>query len=213
MCRIMFSVDGASSSKHFLCSMSYLENGATHRSMFRLMPPLHHDIDPSRSQIVAYIMENTGWEIGRALAAFNSMRNPRSRVLVFDKTHRVWKGCDWMPPKDESSNQMILAEHRALERRVIAMDAELRKATREIKRLSKQLANLKESVVDQDGDDEDDETEEEYLERRKMENDELNRDEENKERIEAAQKAACKGLKKRDDPSSQLAANIAAAWS
>jgi hypothetical protein len=191
--------------------MSYLENGATHRSMFRLMPPLHHDIDPSRSQIVAYIMDNTGWEIGRAVAAFNSMRNPRSRVLVFDKTHRVWKGCDWMPPKDESSHQMILAEHRALERRVIAMDAELRKATREIKRLSKQLANLKESVVDDD--DEGDETEEEYLERRKMENDELNRDEENKERIEAAQKAACKGLKKRDDPSSQLAANIAAAWS
>jgi len=191
--------------------MSYLENGATHRSMFRLMPPLHHDIDPSRSQIVAYIMENTGWEVGRAVAAFNSMRNPRSRVLVFDKVHRVWKGCDWMPPKDESSHQMILAEHRALERRVIAMDAELRKATREIKRLSKQLANLKESVVE-DGD-EDDETEEEYLERRKMENDELSRDEEEKERIRAAQKAACEGLKKRDDPSSQLAANIAAAWS
>lgn len=209
----MFLVACASSSKHFLFSMSYLENGATHRSMFRLMPPLHHDIDPSRSQVVAYIMENTGWEIGRALASFNSMRNPRSRVLVFDKTHRVWKGCDWLPPKDESSNQMVLAEHRALERRVIAMDAELRKATREIKRLSKQLANLKESVFDQDGDEEDDETEEEYLERRKMENDELNRDEENKERIEAAQKAACKGLKKRDDPSSQLAANIAAAWS
>ena len=179
--------------------------------MFRLMPPLHHDIDPSRSQVVAYIMENTGWEVGRALASFNSMRNPRSRVLVFDKTHRVWKGCDWLPPKDESSNQMVLAEHRALERRVIAMDAELRKATREIKRLTKQLANLKESVVEHDG--EDDETEEEYLERRKMENDELNRDEENKERIEAAQKEACKGLKKRDDPSSQLAANIAAAWS
>lgn len=191
--------------------MSYLENGATHRSMFRLMPPLHHDIDPNRSQIVAYIMENTGWEVGRAVAAFNSMRNPRSRVLVFDKVHRVWKGCDWMPPKDESSHQMILAEHRALERRVIAMDAELRKATREIKRLSKQLANLKESVVE-DGD-EDDETEEEYLERRKMENDDLNRDEEEKERIRAAQKAACEGLKKRDDPSSQLAANIAAAWS
>ena len=213
MCRIMFLVACASSSKHFLFSMSYLENGATHRSMFRLMPPLHHDIDPIRSQVVAYIMENTGWEVGRALASFNSMRNPRSRVLVFDKTHRVWKGCDWLPPKDESSNQMVLAEHRALERRVIAMDAELRKATREIKRLSKQLANLKESVVEHDDDEEEDETEEEYLERRKMENDELNRDEENKERIEAAQKAACKGLKKRDDPSSQLAANIAAAWS
>ena len=211
MCRRHFSLDNARSAYLFLFSMSYLENGATHRSMFRLTPPLHHDVDPKRSQIVAYIMENTGWEVGRAVAAFNSMRNPRSRVLVFDKVHRVWKGCDWMPPKDESSHQMILAEHRALERRVIAMDAELRKATREIKRLSKQLANLKESVVEDD--DEDDETEEEYLERRKMENVLLSHDEEEKERIRAAQKAACEGLKKRDDPSSQLAANIAAAWS
>ena len=166
--------------------MSYLENGSTHRSMFRLMPPLHHDVDPNRSQVVAYIMENTGWEVGRAVAAFNSMRNPRSRVLVFDKVHRVWKGCDWMPPKDEGSHQMILAEHRALERRVIAMDAELRKATREIEKLIKQVANLNELVVERgDGN----------------------------ERIRAAQKAACEGLKKRENPANQMAANVAAAWS
>jgi hypothetical protein len=179
--------------------------------MFRLMPPLHHDADPNRSQVVAHIMENMQCDIGRAIAAFASMRNPKSRVLVYDHIHRMWKGCDWQPSDEDSAKGMVLSELRALQRRVAAMDSELRKATREIKRLSKQLANLKESVVDDD--DEDDETEEEYLERRKMENDELNRDEENKERIEAAQKAACKGLKKRDDPSSQLAANIAAAWS
>lgn len=192
--------------------MSYLENGSTHRSMFRLMPPLHHDVDPNRSQVVAYIMENTGWEVGRAVAAFNSMRNPRSRVLVFDKVHRVWKGCDWMPPKDEGSHQMILAEHRALERRVIAMDAELRKATREMKRLAKELAKLKNSVVEDD-DEYEDETEREYLERRKMENTLLSYDEEEKERIRAAQKAACEGLKKRENPANQMAANVAAAWS
>jgi chromosome segregation ATPase len=37
---------------------------------------------------------------------------------------------------------MILVEHRALERRVIAMDGELRKALKEIKRLNKQMADL-----------------------------------------------------------------------
>ena len=212
MCRRHFSLDNARSAYLFLFSMSYLENGATHRSMFRLTPPLHHDVDPNRSQIVAYIMENTGWEIGRAVAAFNSMRNPRCRVLVFDKVHRVWKGCDWVPAKDESSHQMILAEHRALERRVIAMDAELRKANREIKRLSNQLAKLQKSAA-VDDDDDDDETEREYLERRQMENKLLSYDEEQKERIMAAQREACSKLKKHENPANDIGSMVRQAWS
>ena len=40
--------------------MSYLENGSTHRSLFRLMSPMHHDADPNRSQVLAYVMENMG---------------------------------------------------------------------------------------------------------------------------------------------------------
>jgi len=190
--------------------MSYLENGATHRSMFRLTPPLHHDVDPRRSQIVAYIMENTGWEVGRAVAAFNSMRNPRSRVLVFDKVHRVWKGCDWIPSKDNVSHDMILAEHRALERRVIAMDAELRKATREIEKLTKQLANMKRSVADRA--EEEEETQEEYNQRRKAENEKLNHQESEAERVRAEQKEACSKLKKRETPANDIGSMVAIAW-
>lgn len=195
--------------------MSYLENGATHRSLFRLTPPLHHDVDPKRSQIVAYIMENTGWEVGRAVAAFNSMRNPRSRVLVFDKVHRVWKGCDWIPSKDSVSNQMILSEHRALERRVIAMDAELRKATREIAKLTKQLANLKDSVADRDygDDDEQEETEEEYNQRRKAENEQMSREEAENERVRASQKAARATLRNHQEHADNTEALVNMAWS
>jgi hypothetical protein len=195
--------------------MSYLENGATHRSLFRLTPPLHHDVDPKRSQIVAYIMENTGWEVGRAVAAFNSMRNPRSRVLVFDKVHRVWKGCDWIPSKDSVSNQMILSEHRALERRVIAMDAELRKATREIAKLTKQLANLKDSVADRDygDDDEQEETEEEYNQRRKAENEQMSREEAENERVRASQKAARSTLRNHQEHADNTEALVNMAWS
>ena len=122
--------------------MSYLENGATHRSMFRLMEPLHHDADPNRSQVLAHIAENMQCDMGRAIRAFNSMRHPKSKVLVFDKVHRMWKGCDWLPAHDDSKDAMILVEHRALERRVAAMDSELRKALKEIKRLNKQMADL-----------------------------------------------------------------------
>jgi hypothetical protein len=122
--------------------MSYLENGSTHRSLFRLMPPLHHDADPNRSQVLAYIGENLICDIGRSIRAFNSMRHPKSKVVVFDQVHRMWKGCDWLPSDENSKDAMILVEHRALERRVIAMDGELRKALKEIKRLNKQMADL-----------------------------------------------------------------------
>lgn len=122
--------------------MSYLENGATHRSMFRLMEPLHHDADPNRSQVLAHIMANMQCDLGRASRAFNSMRHPKSKVLVFDHVHRMWKGCDWLPENENSKDAMILVEHRALERRVIAMDGELKKALKEIKRLNKQMADL-----------------------------------------------------------------------
>lgn len=123
--------------------MSYLENGSTHRSLFRLMPPLHHDADPNRSQVLAHIVENTGWDMGRAIRAFNSMRNPRSKVLVFDTIHRMWKGCDWLPADKDSKDTMLIVELRTLQRRVVAMDSELKKQAKEIKRLNKLVANSK----------------------------------------------------------------------
>ena len=125
--------------------MSYLENGATHRSMFRLMEPLHHDADPNRSQVLAHIMENMRCDMGRAIRAFNSMRHPKSKVLVFDAIHRMWKGCDWVPADNDSKDSMFIVELRTLQRRVVAMDSELKKAVKEIKRLNKKLANAKET--------------------------------------------------------------------
>ncbi len=130
--------------------MSYLENGSTHRSLFRLMRPLHHDADPNRSQVLAHIMENTGWDLGRAIRAFNSMRHPKSKVLVFDQIHRMWKGCDWVPGDKDSKDSMFIVELRTLQRRVAAMDSELKKATKEIKRLNKKLANRDESEAEEE---------------------------------------------------------------
>lgn len=134
--------------------MSYLENGSTHRSLFRLMGPLHHDADPNRSQVLAHIMQNTGWDLGRAMRAFNSMRHPKSKVLVFDQVHRMWKGCDWVPSDEDSKSNMFIVELRRIERRVIAMDSELNKATKEIKRLNKKLADFLETDEESDESDE-----------------------------------------------------------
>lgn len=130
--------------------MSYLENGSTHRSLFRLMGPLHHDADPNRSQVLAHIMENTGWDLGRAIRAFNSMRHPKSKVLVFDQIHRMWKGCDWVPGDKDSKDSMFIVELRTLQRRVAAMDSELKKATKENNRLNKKLANRDESESEEE---------------------------------------------------------------
>lgn len=109
--------------------------------MFRLMEPLHHDADPNRSQVLAHIMANMRCDMGRAIRAFNSMRHPKSKVLVFDAIHRMWKGCDWVPSDNDSKDSMFIVELRTLQRRVIAMDSDLKKALKEIKRLNKKLAN------------------------------------------------------------------------
>lgn len=114
------------------------------------MGPLHHDADPNRSQVLAHIMENTGWDLGRAIRAFNSMRHPKSKVLVFDQIHRMWKGCDWVPGDKDSKDSMFIVELRTLQRRVAAMDSELKKATKEIKRLNKKLANRDESEAEEE---------------------------------------------------------------
>ncbi len=53
----------------------------------------------------------------------------------------MWKGCDWVPADNDSKDSMFIVELRTLQRRVVAMDSELKKAVKEIKRLNKKLAN------------------------------------------------------------------------
>jgi hypothetical protein len=112
--------------------------------MFRLMPPLAHDANPERSQVLEHIAENLGGDLGRAVAAFNSMRHPKSRVVVFDHIHRQWKGCDWTPADTVTTEQMIVSEHRAFERKQIAiagvvkeLEANLEKLLRRVEKLER----------------------------------------------------------------------------
>ncbi len=107
--------------------MSYLDNGSTLRATFRLMPPKRHDIDPSKSEVLAHIMESMNSDLGRAIRAFNSMRHIKSAVLVFDRIHRQWRGCDWMPPEEKDKVALLSAAVLELKRDLAALRSEMRK--------------------------------------------------------------------------------------
>ena len=100
--------------------MSYLPSGKTPRTMFSQMPPKRHDLDPSKSEVLAYIGQEMGCDLPAAIRAFNSMRHPKCRVLVFDKIERQWKGCEFRPSDAETSELSIIREHRAFERQLAA---------------------------------------------------------------------------------------------
>lgn len=70
--------------------------------MFRTMPPKTHNSDPEKSELLAHIVQTIGCGTVEANRAFNSMRNVKSQVLVFDRIHRVWHGCDWQPTEEEA---------------------------------------------------------------------------------------------------------------
>lgn len=111
-------------------AMSYLDNGSTLRSMFRLMPPQRHDADPDKSEVLAYIRENLACELGRAIRAFNSMRNKKSQVIVYDMVHRQWRGCDWVPPEDEDRVALLLRMVNDLKRDVAYLKTSVKKHER-----------------------------------------------------------------------------------
>ena len=108
-------------------AMSYLDNGSTLRSMFRLMSPQRHDADPDKSEVLAYIRENMACELGRAIRAFNSMRNKKSQVIVYDMVHRQWRGCDWVPPEDEDRVALLLRTINELKRDVAYLKTSVKK--------------------------------------------------------------------------------------
>jgi hypothetical protein len=112
--------------------MSYLENGSTLRAMFRLMPPMRHDADPTRSDVVNYIRENLRCELGRALRAFDSMRHLKSAVLIYDRIHRQWRGCDWMPIEEVDKISLLMSTVTELKRDISSLRTELRKVKHEM---------------------------------------------------------------------------------
>ena len=86
--------------------MSYLPNGSTLRATFREMPPKKHNLTLEKSELLAYIVETIGGGVAEANRAFNSMRNVKSQVLVFDRIERVWHGCDWKPSDEEAQKDL-----------------------------------------------------------------------------------------------------------
>ena len=86
--------------------MSYLPNGSTLRATFRDMPPKRHDTILEKSELLAHIVQTIGGGVAEANRAFNSMRNVKSQVLVFDRIQRVWHGCDWQPTDEEAQKDL-----------------------------------------------------------------------------------------------------------
>jgi hypothetical protein len=101
------------------------------------MPPQRHDIDPDRSEVLAYIRENLACELGRAIRAFNSMRNKKSQVIVYDMVHRQWRGCDWVPPEDEDRVALLLRTINDLKRDVAYLKTSMKKHERSIGQLER----------------------------------------------------------------------------
>lgn len=135
-------------------TMSYLENGSTLRAMFRLMPPMRHDIDPSRSEVLAYIMDNLRCDLGKSIRSFNSMRNIKSGVLIYDRIHRQWRGCDWVPAEEVDKVSMLLAMITEMKRDISSLRSEDRK-------LRQMIGTLRRRKGSRDVADSDDEAQEE----------------------------------------------------
>jgi hypothetical protein len=135
---------------HSGLAMSYLDNGSTLRSMFRLMPPQRHDADPDRSEVLAYIRENLRCELGRAIRAFNSMRNKKSQVIVYDMVHRQWRGCDWVPPEDEDKVSLLLRTINELKRDVAYLKTSVKKHERLFGQLERKRSRKREQEDEPD---------------------------------------------------------------
>ena len=133
--------------------MSYLENGSTLRAMFRLTPPMRHDADPTRSEVVAYIRENLRCELGRAIRAFDSMRHLKSAVLIYDRIHRQWRGCDWVPAEEVDKISLLMSVVTELKRDISSLRSELRKVKHEMVSLRRRKGGRKEEEEVADSED------------------------------------------------------------
>jgi FtsZ-binding cell division protein ZapB len=133
--------------------MSYLDNGSTLRAMFRLMPPMRHDADPTRSDVVAHIRENLRCELGRAIRAFDSMRHLKSAVLIYDRIHRQWRGCDWVPAEEVDKISLLMSVVTELKRDISSLRSELRKVKNEMVSLRRRNGGRKDEKVANSEDD------------------------------------------------------------
>lgn len=122
----------------------YTTDGRTLRQLFRDMPPKSHNMDQSKSDVLAYISQQLNSDMLTAIRAFNSMRNPNSKVLVFDSIERVWMGCDWLPDNKEAKEEYLIREVRSWDRKVADLKAEVSSLEKENHDLKKRLKKQEE---------------------------------------------------------------------
>ena len=120
----------------------YTTDGRTLRQLFREMPPKSHNMDQTKSEVLAYIAQQLNSDMIVAIRAFNSMRNPTSKVLVFDAIERVWIGCDWIPDNKEAREEYLIKEVRSWDRKVADLKAEIASVEKENHDLKKKLKKL-----------------------------------------------------------------------
>lgn len=115
----------------------YTTDGRTLRQLFRDMPPKSHNMDQTKSEVLAYIAQQLNSDMLAAIRAFNSMRNPNSKVLVFDSIERVWIGCDWLPDNKEAKEEYLIREVRSWDRKVADLKADIASLEKELHDLKK----------------------------------------------------------------------------
>ena len=120
--------------------MSYLSNGSTLRATFREMPPKRHNLNLEKSELLAHIIETIGGGVAEANRAFNSMRNVKSQVLVFDRIERVWHGCDWKPSDEQAQKDLESRKLSDIRREI----AQLWKAINALRKARQRRRNRKE---------------------------------------------------------------------
>lgn len=115
--------------------------------------PMRHDADPTRSDVVAYIRENLRCELGRAIRAFDSMRHLKSAVLIYDRIHRQWRGCDWVPAEEVDKISLLMSVVTELKRDISSLRSELRKVKNEMVSLRRRKGGRRDEEVADSQDD------------------------------------------------------------
>jgi hypothetical protein len=126
--------------------MSYLSNGSTLRATFRNMEPMRHHLDPSQSEVISHIRRTLDYSEEAAERAFNSMRNPKSGVLLFDRVPRLWYGCDWTPDEEDAKKDFFTQRFSEMKREVAALREEVREFSEMKKKIYKELDSIWETI-------------------------------------------------------------------
>lgn len=111
------------------------------------MPPKRHYRDNAESEVLAYIMAQTGEDLGQAIKTFRYLRNKRH--LVFDRVYRWWRGAEYCPPEtDEEFRRRTISEINRLtgELREVRnqVEAEKQRANEFVNMLNRVTAGLRE---------------------------------------------------------------------